>query len=260
MTDNYRTAIITGASSGIGAAISKQLCRNGIVVYALARDTKKLDRVRKELATKYRPNFHSVNCDISDRKKTTNAIRKIYSEKNVDLVICNAGVGLGKRLEEHSWEDIDRIISTNLTGSINILKSCLESREGHITQIVFTTSLAGKIGFPNLSVYSATKFALEGLVESLRNEYDPSQVSFTILRPGITATSFFNTAGMQDFEKSAQGLKSYYSPDKVAEIFINELSKGRKAITIGSDKYFLKILPFVTFGLRFKVLDLINKI
>lgn len=260
MKHQYNAAIVTGASSGIGAAIARKLCENGTTVYALARDLKALHAVRNELPKSCRTQFMPMKCDISDREVTLKTIAGIFSEAPIDLVIANAGVGHSKNFAEYTWSDIDAVIDTNLRGTINTIRASLASRKDKPLQIVCTTSLAGKIGFPKLSVYSATKFAIEGLVEALRYEYREDEVVFTVLRPGITATSFFSRAGMQDFEKSVKDLKSYYTPEKVAETFVGQLSRKSSIITVGNDKYFLRLLPVIPFKHRFKILDIINKL
>ena len=256
----YKTAVVTGASSGIGAAIARKLAENGTMVYAFARSSDKLKAVQKSIAKGSQKNFMPIICDVSKRDDVRSALQTAYAKGYVDLVVCNAGIGYSKKLEQQSWQEIDSVIDTNLRGTLHLIKNCLELRSNHSVQFVCTTSLAGKIGFPKLSVYSATKFAIEGLVEALRNEYDQKDVSFTILRPGITATAFFSAAGMQDFENSVKGLKSYYSPDTVADVFLKNLSSGNGTIVVGNDKYFLALLPFIPFNMRFKVLDMVNKI
>jgi short-subunit dehydrogenase len=126
--------------------------------------------------------------------------------------------------------------------------------------MVYTSSLAGKVGFPEMSIYSASKFAIEGFVDSLRSEYESKGVMFTVLRPGITRTPFFKKAGMEAFENSVKDLKNCYTPDKVAEIFYEKISPSVKTIVVGNDKYFLALLPFTPFRYRFKVLDFTNKL
>ena len=259
MKIHYKTAIVTGASSGIGAAIAKQLCENETKVYGIARSSKKLNNIKNGIAKPSQKNFIPIECDLINIEQTAKAISKIHKENTVDLLICNAGIGYWKSLNEYSWEDVNTVISTNLLGTIGIIKASIENNNKPL-HIVCTSSLAGKVGFPNLSIYSASKFAIEGLVDSLRQEYKSSSVRFTILRPGITATNFFNEAGMQEFENSVKGLRSFYSPDKVARIFLNKLTPNKRTITIGNDKYFVFLLPSIPYKFRFNVLDIINNV
>lgn len=258
--NNFKTIIVTGASSGIGAAIAKKYCMNGSTVYALSRNTTKLQEVKESLPKLLQDQFITKKCDVANREQVATLFQTIFQEQPIDLVFSNAGVGYSKPFTQYSDKEIHSVIATNLTGAINVVRAALKHHKQAPLQVVFTSSLAGKIGFPNMSIYSASKFGLEGLVESLRNEYTEKNVVFTVLRPGITQTSFFKKAGMQNFEKSVKNLKCFYSPDKVADICFNKLSSKTKTIVVGNDKYFLTILPFIPFHYRFKVLDIINKL
>ena len=260
MNKQYKTAIITGASSGIGAAIAKKLCNHGITVYALARNQTLLDEVKASLPVTSRRYFIAQKCDITDKHEVEQVFTKVFIKNPVDLIVSNAGIGFSKKFNSYNDKEICDVINTNLLGNINVIRATLANKGEYFTQVVCTSSLAGKMGFSNLSVYSATKFAIEGLVEALRGEYKDNEVAFTIFRPGITATKFFDKAGMQAFEEGVRNKKNYFTPEKVADIFINNLSPQSRTITVGNDKYFLLILPFIPFRYRFKILDIINKI
>lgn len=257
----YKTAIVTGASSGIGASIAKQLCLRNTKVYALARTESRLKSVQKSLPNAKQNLFIPIVCDVSKASTVDNTMKSIFSKADVDLIVNNAGVGFYKDLTKHSPSEIEQVIATNLYGTINITRSVLTcSDRTHPLQIVNTASLAGRIGFPQMSIYSATKFAIIGLTEALRLEYANKKVAFTVLLPGKTDTDFFAKAGMEDFQASVKDLKSYYSSDKVAAIFLTKLRPEKNTIVIGNDKIFLKLLPFIPFKLRFKVLDIVNKL
>lgn len=257
---NYKAVIVTGASSGIGAEIANIFCTNGSLVFAVARNTKKLEIVRNNIPKKYRSKFVIKKCDVSKAKDVEKCIKSIFNQTNVDLVVSNAGIGYSKPFMSYTAKEIDDVLTTNIQGAINITQSCLANRKKQRTQIVYTSSLAGRIGFPNMSIYSASKFALEGFVESLRGEYPRDDVTFTLLRPGITRTPFFKKAGMEKFEESVKDLKSCYTPEEVAAEFYNKISPDTEVIVVGNDKYFLKILPFTPKKYRFHVLDFINKL
>lgn len=257
----YKTAVVTGASSGIGKAIADQLCRNGVKVFGLARSKQKLQELKKTLPKDKRELFVVTPCDISKQKSAEKVLDKIFKNTPIDLVVNNAGIGFSKNFSTYTDEEINAVVNTNLYGTVTVTRAALASKPiNHHVHIVNVTSLAGKAGFPQLSIYSATKFALEGLTEALRQEYDDKDASFTVLRPGITDTAFFNKAGMKDFRDTVKDTKAYYSPEKVATIFLSKLHKKRKTITIGNDKLFIALLPFIPFSMRFKVLDVINKL
>jgi short-subunit dehydrogenase len=255
----YENIVVVGASSGIGASIVRRFLAEGSTVFGVARDLTKMKGIKKSLPKEQQSRFKIVTCDIRDNTAVKTAINKVFKDAVINLVVANAGVGFGKPLREYTDDEVDTVIDTNLRGTIAVVRASLAARKQGALQIVCTTSLAGKVGFPEMSIYSASKFGIEGFIESLRHEYDPGEVAFTILRPGITATPFFKKAGMEAFQESVKDLKSYYSPDKVADIFYEKLSPKVRVITVGNDKYFLAMLPFIPFKYRFKVLDLVNK-
>lgn len=258
---NKKTALVTGASSGIGAAIAIELCKKNIKVFAVGRSIKGLSSVKKQLPANKKTNFVSLPADITSRLGRQKILKE-STKHRLDLLINNAAIGKSKGFVEHSNKEIQEIINTNLIAPIMLTKELIEKNapSGPSFQIVFVSSLAGKMAFPNLSIYSATKFALEGLAESLQEEYKNSNIRVTVLRPGVTDSNFFSRAGMDDFYRSVKGTKALNSPKAVADIFVKNLRKLPLSITIGNDRYFLKILPFLTRKNRFKVLDLTNKL
>lgn len=256
---NYKCAIITGASSGIGAAIAKELCNRDILVLGVARNKANLDQVKRSLPKAKQKLFRPLIADISKREDVKR-INLVGKNAGVDLLINNAGAGLSLTLEKHTPADVHNIIATNLIGTTMLSHGLLLSRPSKKPlHIVFVTSLAGKIGFPDLSVYSATKFALEGLAESLRYEYANKPVRITVLRPGVTDTNFFNIAGMKNYYNSVKGSSKIHSAESVALKLINNLDTNNGVIMVGADKLFLKVLPFIPFRKRFKILGLTNK-
>jgi short-subunit dehydrogenase len=129
----------------------------------------------------------------------------------------------------------------------------LKNKSGHI---IFVTSLAGKMGFPGLSAYSASKFGVEGLAESIRREVSSNNVAVTVLRPGVTDTEFFENANMQEFQKQRKEAGTLHPASKVANELVSKIHKLPNEIVIGNDKWFLRIMPFVPEKLRFAVLGL----
>lgn len=260
-THIYKTALITGASSGIGAEMAKQLSSSGVKVIAVARSKAKLAALKKSLPTDAQKLFIPLAKDLTSRTDIESVITYVDQEDPIDLLVNNAGVGFSKKFEQLTAEEIDATIHTNLFGSIYLTQGILRARDtSRPLHLVFVTSLAGKVGFGDLSVYSATKFALEGFSEALRNEYIGTNVSITVLRPGITDTDFFAKAGMDDFRESVKDEKSFFTPEKVASEFIAKVPEKPPSIIVGNDRYFLLILPFIPFKYRFTILNLINKL
>lgn len=257
----YKEVIITGTSSGIGEALAKKYLRSGAKVHGLGRSMPRLHKAKNRLPEKLQKNFYLYKCEVSDFSQVKHALGKIFKDADPDLVINNAGIGYSKSLTKLTDKQINQIIDTNLKGTIYMTKVLLRLRdEAKPLHIVNVSSLAGKIGFLDMSIYSASKFAIEGFSESMRREYQNENVYFTVLRPGITDTNFFDKANMKDFKKEVKNLKSFYSPDRVADLFAKQLHHGKKEITIGNDKFFIKIVKFVPYKYKFKLLDIVNRI
>lgn len=257
----YKVVLISGASSGIGEAIARNFLARGAIVHGLGRDSRRLLEAKKRLPKKHQKNFHTYRCDVAISSGVKTALRKIFKKCSPDLIINNAGVGFSNDIMEYTDEQIESVIDTNLKGTVYITRESLKLRDRNKPlQLVNVSSLGGKMGFPHLSIYSASKFAVEGFTEAMQRDYDSKNVYFTILRPGITDTDFFNKAGMENFRNSVKKLKSFYTAESVAEEFVNKLDINKLEITIGNDRVFLKLSPFIPFKRKFQVLDIVNKL
>lgn len=257
----YTTAIVTGASSGIGEEFAKQLCSMGTKVIAVGRNKKRLLEIEQNLPKESMKLFIPFVADLTKTLDIKRLVEKARSEGPIDLLINNAGIGFSQPFEKMNSGQIVSTLQTNLAGPIELTQGILQLHSNkNRLHIAFVTSLAGKIGFGGLSVYSATKFAIEGLCESLRVEYSDKPVDITVVRPGIVDTNFFDRSGMNDFRESVKNSKSFYPASRVARESLQRLKSRPSYITIGNDKYFLKLLPFIPFKWRFTVLDLVNKL
>lgn len=185
MTQNW---LITGASSGIGRALTKTLLERGHRVTATARALHRLD----DLKVQYPDRLEVVSMELTDQHAIREAIQGAFSRMgHVDVVVSNAGYGLFGAGEEVSDEQIRHQIDTNLIGSIQVIRAALaplrQQGGGHIIQV---SSEGGQIAYPNFSVYHATKWGIEGFIESVAQEVAPFNISFTIAEPGPTNTDF----------------------------------------------------------------------
>lgn len=210
----------------------------------------------------YRKLFTCLKADITNDRDVNKIIKKTSGLRpNKLLLVNNAGFGISGSFEKINIVDAGRVIDTNLLGALKLTQGLLRIRNKKAqNDIVFVTSLAGKIGFPGLAIYSASKFALEGLAETLRLEYKDKNVDIFVLRPGVTDTNFFNTAGMAKFYNSVKGTKAIHTSESVAKLLIKGLERRKPIIVAGGDKYFLKLLPLIPFNKRFGFLDITNKL
>src|SRR5689334_14129682 len=185
---HQRTWLITGVSSGFGRELTGQLLARGDRVVGTVRDTAKVT----ELVERYPDTFRAEVLDVTD----TAAVRVVVDRSfaalgRIDAVISNAGYGLFGAAEELTDQQVDHMIATNLTGAIQLIRSALPHLRaqggGRIIQI---SSYGGQVAFPGNSLYHATKWGIEGFVESVAQEVAPFGIGMTIVEPGGARTEF----------------------------------------------------------------------
>jgi NAD(P)-dependent dehydrogenase (short-subunit alcohol dehydrogenase family) len=208
MTIKNKVALVTGSSSGMGFATAIMLARAGIHTYASMRNLKKSKTIT-ELASAENLTLQVVQLDVNDKKSVKEAITKIVTEKEkIDVLVNNAGYGLFGSLEEISIEELKAQFETNFFGVIRVTQLVLPiMRKQKSGTIVNVSSVGGRIGLPVLSAYHSTKFALEGLSESISYELEPFGIRVVIIEPGVIRTNIMNSSIIA---KKAQDPKSPY--------------------------------------------------
>ena len=184
-------AVVTGSSSGIGFETSVLLAKNGFITYATMRNLDKSDAIIA-LKQKEKLPLEVVKLDVTNDKSVKEAIEKISNEQEtIDVLINNAGYGLVGPLEELSIQEFKEQFETNVFGVIRVIQEILpimrKQRHGTIVNI---SSVAGRIGFPLTSAYVSSKFALEGLSESMAYEIKPFGIKVILIEPGVIKTNF----------------------------------------------------------------------
>ncbi|TRW24839.1 SDR family oxidoreductase [Flavobacterium zepuense] len=176
-----KVVFITGGSSGIGKATGEFLLAKGYTVYGTSRDPEKV----------MRSSFRLVAMDVRDTASIKTAIATVVAEAGtIDILVNNAGVGITGPLEEIPAEEIKNNFETNLFGPIEVMKAVLpQMRAQKSGLIINVTSIAGYMGLPYRSVYSASKGALELITEALRMEVKSFGVTITSVAPGDFATN-----------------------------------------------------------------------
>ena len=187
-----KIALVTGSSSGIGFETSLELARNGFYTFASMRDISKSNKI-KELAEKENLPIDIIELDVDKEDSIKNAVKTIIEKKQrIDVLVNNAGWGLWGSVEDVSVNEFKAQFETNFFSVIRIIQEVApimrEQKSGHIINI---SSIAGRIGFPISPAYISSKFALEGLSESLRFELMPFGVNVIIIEPGMIKTNFF---------------------------------------------------------------------
>jgi NAD(P)-dependent dehydrogenase (short-subunit alcohol dehydrogenase family) len=208
MTIKNKVALVTGSSSGMGFATAIMLARAGIHTYASMRNLKKSKTITELASTENLP-LQVVQLDVIDKKSVKEAITKIVTEKErIDVLVNNAGYGLFGSLEDVSIEELKAQFETNFFGVIRVTQLVLPiMRKQKSGTIVNVSSVGGRIGLPVLSAYHSTKFALEGLSESMSYELEPFGIRVVIIEPGVIRTNIMNSSIIA---KKAQDPKSPY--------------------------------------------------
>jgi NAD(P)-dependent dehydrogenase (short-subunit alcohol dehydrogenase family) len=207
--ESTHVAVVTGSSSGIGFEIALMLARNGFQTYATMRNLAKSENI-KSIATKENLPIHIEQLDVTDNKSVTNAIQAIVSKANsIDVLVNNAGYALTGAFEDLAIEEIKAQYETNLFGLIRTTQAVLPiMRKQKSGTIVNISSGAGRFGYPAGSAYVSTKFAVEGLSESMAYELEPFGIKIIVVEPGVIKTNIAN--GMVIAKKS-QNPNSPYS-------------------------------------------------
>ncbi|MBQ0016074.1 MAG: SDR family oxidoreductase [Bacteroidales bacterium] len=175
-----KVIIITGASSGFGKATAELLANKGHVVYGLCRRPMQ------------HPSIRYMQADIRDSIGVQSVVETIYNrEHRIDVLINNAGMGIGGSLELASQEEIKIQMDTNFMGCVNMCQSTLRyMRQQRYGKIINLSSIGGVMGLPYQGFYSASKFAIEGFSEALSAEVKRFGISVSMVEPGDFATNF----------------------------------------------------------------------
>jgi len=185
---NKRIWLVTGVSSGFGHEITKQLLKKGDTVIGTVRNPEKVAGLIEE----YPDSFACKILDVTDVPAIHSLVNETFEQfGHVDVVVSNAGYGLFGAAEELSDAEIDHIIATNLTGSIQLIRSALPHlRKQGGGRVVQLSSYGGQVAFPGNSMYHATKFGIEGFCEAVAQEVASFGIGVTIVEPGGARTEF----------------------------------------------------------------------
>jgi NAD(P)-dependent dehydrogenase (short-subunit alcohol dehydrogenase family) len=183
-----RTWFITGVSSGFGRALAQQLLQRGDRVIGTVRNHGKVE----DLLESWPKTFSAPLLEMTDSAAVRRTVDDAWRQHGrIDVVISNAGYGLFGAAEELSDDEIQQIIATNLTGAIQLIRSALpHMRQQGGGRIIQISSYGGQVAFPGNSLYHATKWGIEGFVESVAHEVAPFDIGMTLVEPGGARTEF----------------------------------------------------------------------
>ena len=221
MIMNTKTALITGASSGIGMATAIVLARNGINLILCGRRQKRLEGLKSELDSYC--NIHTLNFDVRDKKDVFSKIESLPDAfSTIDILINNAGNAHGlDSIQDGNVEDWEAMIDINVKGllyvSKAILPKMLQKESGHIINI---GSTAGKEVYPRGNVYCASKYAVDAINQGMRIDLNGKGIKVGAINPGMVATEFSEVRFKGDSQKATkvyQGFTPLQAQD-IAEI------------------------------------------
>lgn len=190
-----KIAIVTGASSGLGAAISQALINENAFVYGIGRNTKTLNALKNELGSKFIP----ITLDISKLETVKLWIEDTFSEGTIpDILINNAGVGSFGKIDETPSEEWYKMINTNLNGLYNVTSEVVRLMKSNpkTSHIVNIGSILGTTSRAEGAAYCATKYGINGFSEALFKELREFNIKVTCLNPGSIDTGFFKSSGI----------------------------------------------------------------
>ncbi|GJF28409.1 oxidoreductase [Kitasatospora sp. NE20-6] len=188
-----RTAVVTGAASGIGEATARLLAAGGARVALLARRADRLDTLAADI-TAAGGRALAVTADVTDQASVDAAVLAVHDAYGpVDLVVNNAGVMLPNPVADGRIDEWNRMIDVNLTGALRVIRAFTAdlvgaAAEGRTADLVNVSSIASHVVFPDYAVYAATKAALTQLSVALRTELGPLDVRVGTVEPGLTGT------------------------------------------------------------------------
>ncbi|MFD4139048.1 MULTISPECIES: SDR family oxidoreductase [unclassified Streptomyces] len=230
-----RTAVVTGAASGIGAATARLLAAHGARVALLARRTERLGELAEKI-TAEGGSALAVTADVTDDASVSAAVASVHSAYGpADLLVNNAGVMLPNPLDDGRIDEWQQMIDTNVTGALRIIRAftgdlVAAAADGRAADLVNISSIGAHITFPNYAVYGATKAALTYLSQSLRGELGPRDVRVTNIEPGFTGSELRDhidnpeLSGQLDTMVQEVGL---LSSDDIADLIAYTTSRAR---------------------------------
>ncbi len=217
-----RTGLVTGCSSGIGLATCHVLSRNNFMTYGTVRNLSKAKKIQ-DLINRENLSMKILRLDVNDNQSIKLAVKKILTDTGrIDVLINNAGYGMFGPVEEITTQEIKKQFETNFFGAIRLIKAIVPimRKQGNGT-IVNISSMVGRFGVPLNSAYVSSKFAVEGLSESISFELEEFGIRVIVIEPGVVNSDFFHNVKVK-----GMNLESPYH--KLMERRVNFLDKAMK--------------------------------
>src|SRR6478752_6895320 len=224
----YKTAIITGAGRGIGKETALLLAKNGLNIAVCSRTQCEIDSVIEEIKKLKNNNSNAfgMKCDVSKPLEVNQLVQKTIDRfEGVDILVNNAGIAFISKLIDTSEEQWDKTIDINLKGTFLSTKAVLPFMLRNGSGVIINVSSgAGKIGFPNISAYCASKFGMIGLTESLAWEVSDTNIIVMAICPGEV-----NTRMQEDLDKDyyRENKNKMLKPEQIAQRIVEMIFNNR---------------------------------
>lgn len=229
-----KVILITGASAGIGAEVARQLAGEGALLALLARRREKLETVKTEIESL---GSRAIICvaDVTNPHSLQAAVEKtLKTFGHIDIVLANAGFGVTGPIFKLTVEDYRRQFETNFFGVLNTIYATLEALKLSRGQLGIVGSVAGVIGTPSASPYNASKFAVNGLGESIFHDLDEVGISVTLIKPGFVESEIrlLDRQGRLSGKKDPIPRWLVMPTPKAARSIIHALYKRKPEVTV----------------------------
>lgn len=230
-----RTAVITGAASGMGNATARLLAAQGARVALLARRAERLEKLAAEI-TAAGGQALAVATDVTDQASVDAAAERVHAEfGRVDLVVNAAGVMLPNPVDAGRADEWQRMLDTNVAGALRVIRAftgdlVAAAAEGRTADLVNISSIGAHVTFPNYAVYGATKAALTYLSASLRTELGPRDVRVTNIEPGLTDSELAGHVDNAELSGQLDGMFEALgglASDEIADLIAYTTSRAR---------------------------------
>ena len=230
-----KVALITGASAGIGAALARELAREGIDVVLTARREDRLRELAREIEEMGRQAI-TVVCDVTRDGDLERAVAAAVERfGRLDIAVANAGFGVAGRADELRIDDYRRQFETNVFGVLRTLYAALPELKKTRGHFVVISSVSGYVPSPATSAYSMSKFAVNGFVESIHDELAAHGVSVTLVSPGFVDSDIRRTDNRGAVHANAPDPVPMWlrmRADRAARIIARAIRKRRRAVVV----------------------------
>lgn len=227
-----RVAFVTGASSGIGEQLARDLAARGMRLALVARRAERLDALVAALGGAERA--VALPADVGDREAVESAMTAAHDRfGRLDLVVHAAGVARHVLFKDHDVADIEALVRTNVLGTVYVLKAALPRlRATGGGAIIAVSSVAGRLGQPDEAAYAATKFAVSGLAESIAYELEPLGIHVLTVYPALVRTEMFTPEILARMPERVK--RTFIDPPEFCAAVLRALERGAYEVTVPS--------------------------